>query len=153
MQHTQTAVSATISTWRLDVGGYTAIPQTYMLHLMLGQIANFCPVISRNTIAKNSTSLSGIWQTIRLHYGFQSTVVHFLDFADIHLHADERSEDLYQRLVAFVEDNMLHKGSVILHHGDVIDVDEEMSPSLENMMVLTSLRLINLALPKQRYGT
>ena len=32
--------------------GRTAIQQTYMLDLMLGQIANFCPVISRNTIAK-----------------------------------------------------------------------------------------------------
>ena len=136
--------------------GRTAIQQTYMLDLMLGQIANFCPVISRNTIAKNATSLSGIWQTIRLHYGFQSTGAHFLDFADIHLQADERPEDLYQRLVAFVEDNMLQSGSVILHHGDVIDVDEEMSPSLENMVVLTWLRLINPALPKlikQRYGT
>ena len=51
---------------------------------------------------------------------------------------------------------MLQKGSVILHHGDVIDVDEEMSPSLENMVVLTWLRLINPALPKlikHRYGT
>ena len=51
---------------------------------------------------------------------------------------------------------MLQKGSVILHHGDVIDVDEEMSPSLENMVVLTWLRLINPALPtliKQQYGT
>ena len=51
---------------------------------------------------------------------------------------------------------MLQKGSVILYHGDVIDVDEEMSSSLENMVVLTWLRLINTALPKlikQRYGT
>ncbi|MEG7522125.1 MAG: retropepsin-like domain-containing protein, partial [Chromatiales bacterium] len=139
-----------------DENDHTAIQQAYMLDLMLGQIANYCPVISRNTIAKNSTSLSGIWQTIRLHYGFQSTGAHFLDFADIHLQADERPEDLYQRLVAFVEDNMLQEGSVILHHGDVIHVDEEMSPSLENMVVLTWLRLINPALPKlikQRYGT
>ena len=136
--------------------GRTAIQQTYMLDLMLGQRANFCPVISRNTISKNGTSLSGIWQIIRLHYGFQSTGAHFLDVADMHLQADERPEDLYQRLVAFVEDNMLQSGSVILHHGDVIDVDEEMSPSLENMVVLTWLRLINPALPKlikQRYGT
>ena len=34
--------------------GRTDIQQTYMLDLMLGQIANFCPVISRNTIAKNA---------------------------------------------------------------------------------------------------
>ena len=127
-----------------------------MLDLMLGQIANFCPAISRNTIAKKSTSVFGICQTIRLHYGFQSTGAHFLDFADIHLQADERPEDLYQRLVAFVEDNMLPKRSVILHHGDAIYVEEDMSPSIGNMVVLTWLRLINPALPqliKQRYGT
>ena len=74
----------------------TTQQRVYTLELMLGQIANYCPVISRNTIVKNSTSLSTIWQTIRLHYGFQSTGSHFVDFVDIHLQPDERPEDLYQ---------------------------------------------------------
>ena len=43
-----------------------------MLELMLGQIANYCPVISRNMIVKNSTCIGDIWQTIRLHFGFQT---------------------------------------------------------------------------------
>ena len=127
-----------------------------MLELMLGQIAYCCPVISRNTIVKNSTSLSLLWRTTRLHYGFQSTGSHFIDFIDINLQPDERPEDLYQRLVAFVEDNLLQRDSQILHHGDVMTVDDELSPSIENMIVLTWLRLINHALPKlvkQRYGT
>ena len=76
-----------------------------MIDLMLGQIANYCPIISRNSIVKNSTSLNDIWGKIRLHYGFQSTGAHFLDFSDIKLEPDERPEDLSQRLVAFVEDN------------------------------------------------
>ena len=54
-----------------------------MLELMLGQIANYCPIIARNTIVKNSTSVASIWQAIRLHYGFQSTVAHFLDVSSI----------------------------------------------------------------------
>ena len=45
---------------------------------MLGQIANFCPVISHNAIVKNSTSVKSIWQDIRAHYGSQSTGAHFL---------------------------------------------------------------------------
>ena len=57
---------------------------------MLGQIANFCPVIARNTIVKGSTSLKSIWQAIRLHFGFQSTGAHFLDFSSIKLEADEK---------------------------------------------------------------
>ena len=63
---------------------------------MLGQIANFCPVISRNTIVKNSTPVKSIWQAIRAHYGFQSTSAHFLDFASIKLDVNERLEDLFQ---------------------------------------------------------
>lgn len=73
----------------------TAEQKVSMLELMLGQIANYCPIISRNTIARNSTSVNNIWQSIRLHFGFQSTGGHILDFASICLNADERPEDLY----------------------------------------------------------
>ena len=38
----------------------TAQQKAYMLELMLGQIANYCPIISRNTIVKNSTSLTAM---------------------------------------------------------------------------------------------
>lgn len=75
-----------------------------ILELMLGQIANYCPVISRNKIVKNSTSVDKIWQTIRLHYGFQTTGAHFIDFDSIRYDPSERPEDLFQRLTAFVED-------------------------------------------------
>ena len=51
-----------------------------MLDLMLGKIANYCPVISRNTITKNATSIDQTWQTIRLHYGFKTIGTHFIDF-------------------------------------------------------------------------
>lgn len=133
----------------------TAAQKTTHLELMLGQIANYCPVISRNTIVKNSTSVTCIWQSIRLHYGFQSTGAHFLDFNSIHLEPNERAEDLYQRLMSFVEDNLLHAGGTIQHHGAVPDADEELSPSLENFVVLSWLRLVHKDLPnlvKQRYG-
>ena len=74
-------------------------------------MANDCPIISRNTIVKNSTSLAEIWQTIRLHFGFQSSGANFLDFNDIRLQDDEEPEDLYQRLVAFLEDLLKHDGT------------------------------------------
>ena len=127
-----------------------------MLELMLGQIANFCPVISRSSIIRNSTSLGDIWGKIRLHYGFQNSGAHFLDFCEIRMESDERPEDLYQRLVAFVEDNLLRANGGITHYGEVIKEDEEMTPSLENFVVLQWLQLIHADLPrlvKQRYGT
>ena len=51
----------------------TANVKVQRLELMLGQIANFCTVISRSSIIRGSTCLKDIWQLIRLHYGFQST--------------------------------------------------------------------------------
>jgi len=45
---------------------------------------------------------------IRLHYGFQSTRGHFLDFARFCLDPGENPEDVYQHLVAFVEDNLVY---------------------------------------------
>ena len=75
-------------------GQVTAATKVAHLEMMLGQIANYCPIISRNTIVKNSTSLAQVWQSIRLHYGFQSTGAHFIDMAEIHLEHDESPEDL-----------------------------------------------------------
>ena len=57
--------------------------------------------------------------------------------------------------MAFIEDNLLTTSSGITHHGEIPDVDKELSPSLENFVVLTWLRLLHPSLPrlvKQRYG-
>ena len=105
--------------------------------MMLGQIANYCPVISRNTIIKKCKSIGEIYQTIRLHYGFHSSGSQFLDFADIKLEPDELPEDLYQRIVAFVEDNLMTSTNGITHHGAPTTEDEDVTPTLENFIVLT----------------
>ena len=68
----------------------TAAQKLTHLELMLGQIANYCPIISRNTIVKNSTSVNQIWEAIRLHFGFQSCGSHLLDFNNIRLEPGER---------------------------------------------------------------
>jgi len=133
----------------------TAQQKVSFLELMLGQIANYCPIISRSTLVKNSTSLKFIWQTIRKHFGFQVTGAHFIDFSDMQFKAGERPEDLYQRLMAFVEDSLL-RTSDLSHHGESLQEDKELSPTLENLVVLTWLKLIHPSLPrlvKQRYGT
>ena len=87
----------------------------------------YCPIISRNTIIKNSTSLENIWQTIHLHFGFQSTGGHFINFLSIALENDERPVDLYHRLMAFK----------ITHQGYNMTVNDEMTSSLGNFVVLT----------------
>lgn len=133
----------------------TAAQKVIQLDMMLGQIANYCPIISRNTIVKNSTSLTDVWQAIRAHFGFQSTGAQILDLADMHIEPEEKPEDLFQRITAFIEDSLLD-ASVLSHHGVKLEEEEELSPTLENVTVLLWLRMINPGLPKlvkQRYGT
>ena len=124
----------------------TAHQKVNVLELMLGQIANYCHIISRSTLVKNSTSLEFIWQTIRQHFGFQVTGARLITFSNMHLAADECPEDLYQRLSSFVEDSLL-RASGLMHHGEQVSENEELSPTLENFIVLTWLRLIHASLP------
>lgn len=135
---------------------HTATQKVAALDLMLGQIANYCPIISRNTFLKKCNSLKHVYQTIRQHFGFQTSGAQFIDFTYIKLEPDERYEDLYQRIVAFVEDSLLTSDSDMLHNGSKVKEDEELSPTLENFITLTWLQLIHKDLPqlvKQRYGT
>lgn len=134
----------------------TAHQKLAHLELMLGQIANFCPIIARDTIIKKSTSLNSVWSSIRSHFGFQLTGSHFLDFASIKQEHDERPEDLFQRITSFTDSCLLKTECTITHHGELITEDEEITPTLENFTVLTWLRLIHPELPKLiklRYGT
>ena len=126
----------------------TANQKCVDLELMLGQIANFCSIIARNSIIRDSNSLPQIWQSICLHFGFQSTRAHFLDISDIHLEADERPEDLYQRLLAFVDDSLLRPENNITHHGENVRDAEDIQPTLENMIVWLWLRLLHVDLPR-----
>ena len=120
----------------------TAQQKVALLDLMLGQIANFCPVISRNFIIKSSTSIDNIWQTIRLHFGLHTSGACFLDLSDICLDHNERHKDPFQRIQSFFDDNLLTKDCSITNHGEEISEDEEISPTVENMIVLIWLRLI-----------
>ena len=123
---------------------------------MLGQITNFANIVSQKSIVECSTYLESVWQIIQAYFGFQTSGSYFLDFADIHLKEGQRPEALYQRLISFAKDNLLTVNGVLSHHRDRIDIDEELSPTLENMSVLIWLQLVNKDLPKlvkQKFGT
>ena len=132
----------------------TAIQKAATLRLMLGQIANFATVVSRNQIIKNSTSLSGIWSILREHYGFQSTGSRFLTLSSMKLDPGEKPEDLYQKIVSFFDDNLLTTDG-LLHHGIHVTANESITPTIENTIVLLWLERVHVGLPalvQQKYG-
>ena len=52
--------------------GPDASEKTTILELMLLRITGFAPVLSRQTIVKNSTSLNYIWEALELYYGIDN---------------------------------------------------------------------------------
>ena len=133
----------------------TAAQKASALTLMLGQIANYSP-INRSTIIKDSTCLKDVWKAIRQHLGFQATGARTLDLADMSLKPGERPEELYQRLLAFMDDNLMKVDGGVKHLNEDITEDEETTPSLENYIVVIWLKILHSDLPKlvkQRYGT
>ena len=63
----------------------TATQKVTHLEMMLGQIANYAPIISQNSIVKNSTSISGVWQTIRQQKALWRKVLSALDRCNLRL--------------------------------------------------------------------
>ena len=84
----------------------TAQQKVNFLELMLGQIANYCLVISRNTLVKNPYSPFGTWYAHILASKSQE-LTFWISLTCICMAADERPEDLFQRLMAFVEEALL----------------------------------------------
>ena len=134
----------------------TAAQKLQSLNMMLGQIANFCNVIARHQIVEESTSMNSIWAMLREHYGFHVTGSRFLDLSSIRLEPGEKAADLYQRLVSFFTDNLFTRASNLTHKGNAAVVDEKLSVSLQNTIIVLWLERLHSGLPgliKQRYGT
>ena len=134
----------------------TAAQKARALHLMLGQIANYCNVIARHQIMQESTSLDSIWEMIREHFGFNVTGSRFLDLSAIRLRPGEKPADLYQRIVCFFTDNLFTRSSKLTHKGRDPTGDEKLTATIQNTIVLLWLERIHAGLPglvKQRYGT
>ena len=90
-----------------------------------------------------------------MNTGFQSAGAQFLDLVNIRHEPGEHTEDLFQRLIAFFEDNLLTVGCSVTRQCDATDIDEDVSPPLENTIVYLWLQLINPDPPllvKPRYG-
>ena len=58
--------------------------------------------------------------------------------------------------MALFEDNLITANGGITHHGEALDTDEDLTPTLENTIVVLWLQLIHPGLPllvKQKYGS
>ena len=110
----------------------TAAQKVTHLEMMLGQIANYVHIISRNTIVRYTQHLS--MEFVKL---FDNTI---LDLANIKLKSDQRPEDLYQCLMSLGPFQRQMKNF----------------PLVGKILSSLCLQLLHPSLPrpvKQRYGT
>jgi hypothetical protein len=134
----------------------TAKQKAAILSLLLGTIAGYASVISRQYITQEALSLSDIWHRLRIFYGFRKSGALILDLSTVHLEEGESYEALWERFHAFTMDNLLSPADGLRHLNENKPKREEMTPTLLNTTVVLWLRAIHPSLPalvKQRYST
>ena len=134
----------------------TARQKAVILQRMLGTIASYAPVISRQFIVKEALSLDAIWHRLRIFYGFRKSGGLILDLTSITLEEGETHEGLWERIYAFFMDNLLSPSDGLRHLTENEPPKELMSPTLLNTAVVMWLRIIHPQLPlliKQKYTT
>ena len=137
-------------------GAKTARQKAAILHRLLGTIASYAPVISRQFITKEALSLDAIWHRLRIFYGFRKSGSLILDLTSLSLEEGESYESLWERIYAFFMDNLLSPSDHLQHLQNENPPKELMSPTLLNTAVVIWLKCIHEQLPsivKQKYAT
>ena len=135
--------------------GKTAKQKASLLQLMLGSIASYATVISREYIVHDALSLDDIWNRLRMHYGFRKTGALILDLPSFSMEEDESYETLWERYYAFMKTNLMTEHDGITHFGKT-PTTEFLTPTLYNTTVVLWLKCIHPGLPqlvKQKFAT
>ena len=134
-----------------DVAGDKTKKETKLLHLtgMLEEIAQWAPHYISHQILEESTSIESVWNIIRSYYNFQQNEVQFMSFLEItwDVANNERPEHLYRRLMSHIHNNRLQKVGALTYKGKPITQNEEVSPTVERLVILRWLELIDPRLP------
>ena len=134
----------------------TAVAKKMLLHIILGSLASYAPVISPKFIKNQSTCLDDVWCRLRSHYGFRKTGGRITEFCDFKLELNESREALWERMYSFLEDNLLTTNGDVLHENELVTVNEEFTPTLLCILVTQWLCTIHPSLPamvRQRFPT
>lgn len=118
------------------------------LKRMLKLISAKCSHYLEVDITRDSTCIEDIWSFVRNYHNFEQSEASLIDFYEIVREDGERPQRLYRRLRAHIADNLLVKNGSIEHNGKKPDKNEDLSWTLERVIVLHWLKLLHPALPK-----
>ena len=112
----------------------TAAGRKEELDDLLDQLVRYAPHLIADKIKEDSTSMESIWAMIREYYHFQASEMNFLRLMDMRLEPGERPAHFFYRMMAHVRDNLLKPGG-LHHNGKCVDKKEELSPTVERLVV------------------
>ena len=119
-------------------------------------IAILCHYTEQDDINNCSTSWDWILTYLRQHYNLESRGEHFLDIAGITYNSDLPYQTYYKQFRASFLDNLRRQGDRLAYkNNQILNEDENMSPTLEATIVLWTLERIDPRLPlkvKKNYG-
>lgn len=114
-----------------------------VVDLLLEQVSNYCPHVPRTDITKDCRSMKEVWITIRSFYNRQLTGASLNDVFNVRRELDESPQALYARIKQLYIDNFLTTDGLIHLENRQVEEDEEMSPTLQNTIVLHWLQVLN----------
>lgn len=128
---------------------------TKVAHLQdfLAVFCQFVPHFLSAKIVNSSTGIDSIWKIIREYYSIQQSECSFMKYSTIRREPEERPMRLYYRLLSHINDSLLTKDSTLKYNDVEYGKNEVMSPTLERLVVLRWLELLEPGLPAmvQRY--
>ena len=124
------------------------------LSKFITHITMLCPYTLTNNISQISTSFDWINTYLEQYYNIRKQGAHFFSINSIRYTAGDSYQNFYMELHGALEDSLRKEGAVLLYkNNDVLEEDEELSPTLENFIVLTWLERIDPRLPDKTAAT
>ena len=124
------------------------------LYKFITHITMLCPYTLTNNISQISTSFDWINTYLEQYYNIRKQGAHFFSINSIRYTAGDSYQNFYMELHGALEDSLRKEGAVLLYkNNDVLEEDEELSPTLENFIVLTWLERIDPRLPDKTAAT
>ena len=128
-------------------GDGTAKLRAEQVDSMLTKIATYAPKSIVREITKRSTKLEDIWEVARDWGGIRSNGTKHLDYFRVKksyqkTDKEENPQEFYYRLKDAMEDTLIQKGNNIQEYGKVIKESEDMTPTVNSLVVLDWLEAI-----------
>ena len=125
----------------------TGAKKAATVHSMLTKIASYAPKSIVREITRRTRSLADVWNIARDWAGIQSTGAKHLDYYKVkrsYLKDDkeETMQEFYYRLRDAMEDTLIRSDDKIIDDGGVVNIDEDMTPTVKSLVVLDWLDAI-----------